>query len=204
MLGVFAPTGNIIFRDPATNANYLTTDAAARTTTIPSGATLDVDGAFGCSGGMLVTGPTTFNLGGVTFGSGGAVSFQGSTIFGAGSTIDATNAASVDFGTVTIANLHDVRDGTFSLNLVYGNGSRTYAKTIGSSTVECFEISFTYGETIDNVPFIHVVPAGTSQDLAYVRGCFVKNSSDTGATVTIMLEGAIPQPTVFRWIACAI
>jgi hypothetical protein len=28
--------------------------------------------------------------------------------------------------------------------------------------------------------------------------------SDTGATVTIMLDGAIPANTVFRWIACAI
>jgi hypothetical protein len=54
MLGVDAAAGNITFRDPASNSNYVVTDAAARKTLIPSGATLQINGTLTVpSGGRL-------------------------------------------------------------------------------------------------------------------------------------------------------
>jgi hypothetical protein len=200
MLGAFAPTGNIIFRDPATNINYLTTDAANKTVTMPTGSKLEVDGTTTLNGTTTVEGAMTVNSAG-SLSTGGPLNVNGTMTVGPAGNLVATGTTCT-LGTVSINDLTDFAHNTFNWSPVYGTGAvRTVS--LHGVTYEAHEINVTYGKVFTAIPSVVVTPESANPFLGRLQNCFVRNRSTTGFTVGVWIAGAVGTLTI-NWIATAL
>jgi hypothetical protein len=200
MLGAFAPTGNIIFRDPATNGNYLTTDAANKTVTVPTGSTLQVDGTTTLNGTTTVEGAMTVNSAG-SLNMTGPLNVNGTMTVGPAGNLVATGTTCT-LGTVSINNLTDFAHDTFNWSPVYGTGA-VRSVNLHGVTYEAHEINETYGKVFTAIPSVVVTPESANPFLGRLQNCFVRNRSTTGFTVGVWIAGAVGTLTI-NWIATAL
>jgi hypothetical protein len=227
MFGVDAATGDVTFRDPNTNGNYLTADASAKTFTVLSGSTLQVDGTLTVGGTATIDDLTVPANGSASFGGGGTVNVnaafnlqQSSTTYlqwrpwvqtlavqtggkvsvESGGTLELAAGSTATFNSTPAFNRSFER-GDESRSFVYGDGSASWTLPYGdNNTTDCFIIDVTFTKPFDNIPHCVMVPRKTSYTTSLIS-CSVWSVSTTAVSFVVALRGTVSNPMVYEWMA---